>query len=161
MLVRNNQIKLFDDVFVRLLLMKYNATVDVQSENNISFPVFDRCIIYIWSQIGADPVLSLDVCVTCSSYAVALVAASLWNDVFLPPYSFGDFQFFFCARRELFFNLLFTCAYLILQLLSILHIAVYRCEIFLQMLVILHIAVYGHKLWTSAVHSDLLVVQLD
>jgi len=77
---------------VGCVLVKCNTTVDVRSENNTSFPVFNRCIICIWSWIGADPVLSLDVYVASSSHAVVLIAASLWNDIFLLPYSFSDFQ---------------------------------------------------------------------
>jgi hypothetical protein len=70
--------------------MMMHGTMNVK----MSFPVFDRCIIYIWSWIGADPVLSLDVYVAGSSHAVVLIAASLWNDIFLPPCSFSDFQKF-------------------------------------------------------------------
>jgi len=84
----------------------------MQSENNMSFPVCERCIIYIWSWIGADPLLSLGVCVTGSSYAVVLTSASLCNDVFFSPHILSViFRNYFNLHRELFLKLLFTCAY--------------------------------------------------
>ena len=75
------------------ILVNHNTTVDSQSENNsVSQFLIDALYTSVWSWCGADPVLSLTVYVTGSSYAVVLIAASLWNDVFFSPYSFSDFQ---------------------------------------------------------------------
>jgi hypothetical protein len=58
--------------------MKCSTTINVQSENNMSFPVLiDALYTSIWSWIGADLGLSLEVYVAGSSHAVALIAVSL------------------------------------------------------------------------------------
>jgi len=80
----------------------------IQSESNMSFPINERCIIYIWSWIGADSVLSLAVYAPGSSYAVVLIAASLWYDVFSPHILSLIFRNYFNLHRVL----LFTRAYL-------------------------------------------------
>jgi len=83
--------------------------------------LIDALYTSIWSWIGADLGLSLDVYVAGSSHAVVLITASLWNDEFFSPHILSViFRNCFNLHRELFFKFHFTCAYLVRQLLIIL-----------------------------------------
>jgi len=88
----------------------------------------DALYTSVWSWIGADLGLCLDVYVADSSHIVVLIAARLWSDVFFSPHILSViFRNCLNWHRELFFKVLCTCAYLVLQLLIILHFAVYIC----------------------------------